>query len=148
MLSFFSPDVLTDDTIIEQSAKFSDMVIDYNPTTKQLSYTCKAFIDPKLHSAPLYSSFGKDEVLLSQSLAYIYSSCQRNKLIHPCLLPSLVLHCLKSSTNIKKAEELFSNLKQMFRIEFIFDPDKSSKQVNVKFKPSHLLFVNILFSFL
>ena len=123
-------EILTDEKIIEETIKFSDMVIDSHPSTKQLSYTCKAFNDPKIFSSPLFFAFGNDEQLLSQSLAYIYSSCQRNKLIHPCLLPSLLLHCLKSSKHQKEAEEIFSSLKQMFRIEFIFDPDKSSQEVS------------------
>ena len=109
------------------------MVIDFHPSTKQVSYTCKAFNEPKIFSSPLFFAFGKDEDILSQSLAYIYSSCQRNKLIHPCLLPSLLLHCVKSSKHQNEAEEMFFHLKQMFKIEFIFDPDKTSKEVNRQF---------------
>lgn len=128
-LLFSTLDVLTDPKGILESVKFSDMVLTYTPATNQLAYSSQAFKDPKLLNTPLFFSFGKDEEMLSQSLAYIYASCQRNKLLHPCLLLSLTLHSLKASKDIAEAEELYQFLNQMFRIEFIFDPDKSSQQV-------------------
>ena len=115
------------------------MVLTCNHETKIISRTTSAFTDPKLRTTALYNAFGKNEELLSKSLAYIYASCQRNKLVHPCLLPSLVLHSVKVTNKVREARSLFCFLKQVFRIEFIFDPDKTGEQVNIGFYFSHSL---------
>eukprot|EP00111_Clytia_hemisphaerica_P017841 TCONS_00052753-protein len=121
-------DLLTNSSGIEQAVKFSDMVLTCDHETKIISRTTSAFTDPKLRTTALYNAFGKSEELLSKSLAYIYSSCQRNKLVHPFLLPSLVLHSIKVRNDLNGARNLFCFLKQVFRIEFIFDPDKTGEQ--------------------
>lgn len=109
------------------------MSLKLDRSSEQVSCTCSEFTDPKLHSTDLYRAFGKNEELLARSLAYIYMSCQRNKLIHPCLLPSLLLHSIEVGTTIDASRTLFCFLRQMFRIEFIFDPDSTPETVSRSF---------------
>ena len=70
-----------------------------------------------------------DTELISKSLGYIYLSCQRNKLLHGCLLPSILVHSIRNNADIHQCKSTFELLSKIFTCEFIFDPDYSADQV-------------------
>lgn len=122
-------EILLNKHAVTQAVKFSDMVLS-SPTTDKITSTIAAFTDPKsVQSTSLYEAFGRDGALVSTALSYIYSSCQRNKLIHGCLLPAMLLHCVKVNNHVVECHQQFSFLKNLFRIEFIFDPESTDGQV-------------------
>ena len=111
-----------------QAVKFSDMVL--TASENKITSSISAFSDPKVESTTLFEAFGRDRDLVSRTLAYIYSACQRNKLVHSCLLPSMVLHSANVEQTYLQCLERFHFLKMLFRTEFIFDPDTTAEQVS------------------
>lgn len=140
-LSFSLLDLLINKDCIRKSITYSDYVLKLNNDT--LEYSC-AGLDTSVSSTELSRSTQNTE-LISQALGYIYLSCQRNKLLHGCLLPSILVHAIKRNSKISECRNVFELISKLLIGEFIYDPDLDINQVCLFFSVSYAHFYDLYF---
>ncbi|XP_057315495.1 dihydroxyacetone phosphate acyltransferase-like [Hydractinia symbiolongicarpus] len=125
MLDF--EDILTNKVKVQKAVEMSDLVLSID-SDEHVKYCYSTLTDESMKQTNLYKTFGSESDLISKSLGYIYISRQRNKLMHSCLLPAIFLHSLNVGQQEEEINRLFVFLCELFKIEFIFDPDVTVKQ--------------------
>ena len=113
---------------MKNTLKYCDYVLHTDNNNNNVTYVAPP-VDPRIQNAQLMKTTG-DVDFLSRSLGYIYLSAQRNKLLHGCLLPSMLVHAVKTCGGDRvKSVEQFNFIHKLFHIEFIFDPDNTPQEM-------------------
>jgi len=118
-------EMLTDNKqSIKKAIGYTDLVL--QNTSNDIIYNCETLIDEKMSKSQLAQAFTHESLDMRECLAYIYLSFQRNRLMNLCFYPSFLLHCMLVDNT--KCEQNFMLLCDVFKTEFIFDPDVTLKQ--------------------
>ena len=122
---------------LSKALEYSNTVIKHSSSEVNCSYDEK--IDDKMKQSELYKAFSTHKTEYSNMkdcLAYMYLSFQRNRLLHCCFQPAVLLHCIDINGHYndkvlrkQKIKQDFIFLCELFKVEFIFDPDVSREQV-------------------
>ena len=121
-------DILVNDERLKKAIEYSNCTLSITHDNKiKCFYT--SLTDDALRSTKLFQVFKKTPHLVTQTLSYIYLASQRNKLVHRCVVPAMVLHCIAKNDDGIDKKENFAFFKQLFKTEFIFDPDLTVEQV-------------------
>ena len=122
---------------LSKALEYSNTVIKHSSCEIYCSYDEK--IDDKMKQSELYKAFSTHKTQYSNMkdcLAYVYLSFQRNRLLHYCFQSAVLLHCIDINGHYndkvlqkQKIKQDFIFLCELFKAEFIFDPDVSREQV-------------------
>ena len=122
---------------LSKALEYSNTVIKHLSSKVYCSYDEK--IDEKIKQSELYKAFNNHKTecsIMKDCLAYMYLSFQRNRILHYCFKPAVLLHCIDINGHCsdkvlqkQKIKQEFIFLCELFKVEFMFDPDVSREQV-------------------